>query len=181
MKGSSIITFAIIMSLAFAIIFFISMAAYSYYKNAKESLRQQQARQVAYQLISEIEKIYLVGSKLNSNQTNQSITLLEKNISLPEKIAGSYYYVEAISSSGLWSSIEANETIKEEHSSNKIGIVFDDEKFYFNLPNMPIVFEGKANPGNVKISYKKYMFGDAVKDAIVIGDSDFIIDIDSLE
>ena len=181
MKGATIITFLIILSLSMVLLSFMVFIAYRYFENARINLREQGARQVALVIISEATDIYQKGFKINFLPENNSVVLLESKIDLPEKIAGENYYIEAVYSSGLINYIEFNESLKEKYSKSKISIVFENEKYYFDFPNMPIVFQGRASSKDVNMKYVRYRLGDEIKDAIIIGDQTNVIDVEILK
>ncbi len=180
MKASSMMTFVIITFLGFVFLGFIIFISYKYFSNAEKNLKDQQARQIAFYIISEITSMYQKGLS-TSSPSNQSVILLEKMLNLPEKIAGEQYQIQLISSNGLWSSIKINDTIKEEVYSGKLLIVVGKEKYYFNLPNIPVVLQGKADYETAKLSYKRYKIGDETRDAIILGNYDVIIDLIRLQ
>jgi hypothetical protein len=181
MKGSSFITFIVMASLSFIFFSFIAFVAYKYSENAKISLKEQAARQVAFEIISEVSNIYQQGSKIDMLPTESSVVLLETILDLPEKIADETYYIEAVYSPGLVNYIKINESLKEEHGNSKIAIVFEKEKYYFDLPGIPLVFQGKTSSEEVKVRYVRYRIGEEVRDTIIIGDQPSVIDLNILQ
>ncbi|MEM5776833.1 MAG: hypothetical protein QXJ06_00095 [Candidatus Aenigmatarchaeota archaeon] len=181
MKGNSIITFILIMSLSMFFIVFISLTAYKLSVNFGKNLKDQASRQIALDLIKEIINLYQEGKKITTTPTNQSIELIEKKIKLPEKISGESYYIEAVSSTGIFNFVKINETFSQKYSTNKIGIVFEREKYYFDIPNIPIVIQGKAKPNEFIIKYIRYRFGDEFRDTIILGETTVLIDVEIVQ
>jgi len=181
MKGASLITFIVIISLSFIFLLFITFILYRYSENTKKNLKEQATRQIAFEIISEITNLYEKGSKMDLIPLNNSITLLESKLDLPEKISGEPYYIEAISSPGLLNYIVVNDSLKEEYGKGKIAIVFQNEKYYFDLPIMPIVFQGRTTSEEFKIKYARYRLDNEVKDTIIIGEQKNLIDIEVLQ
>ncbi len=181
MKGMSFLTFVIITSLLFILISVFAIITYRYYENGKKNLKEQAARQVAFEIISEISALYQKASSMDTVPANGSIILLEDVLTLPEKIAGETYYIEAVSSPGLMNYLSVNATLKEWHARNVLLMVFEKEKYYFELPNMPIVFQGRASPEEVKIKYVRYKVGDEIKDAVVLGEQKNLIDVEIIQ
>ncbi|MEM5803566.1 MAG: hypothetical protein QW350_02405 [Candidatus Aenigmatarchaeota archaeon] len=181
MKGNTIITFTIIFFLGLVFLSSIIFISYNYYKKYQDSLRDQAANQLSYKIISEITDMYFIGSKISNIPLNDSMIILEKKIKLPEKIAGETYYIEGISSTGLWNNIKINDTYDEKIFANKIGIIFANKNYYFDLPNMQINLAGKVKAGEIKISYVRYRYGNEIKNIIFFGENDVIIDIEKLE
>jgi len=180
MKGISILTFLIIISLLFVFVSIIGFIIYKYYENTEKSLKEQAARQVAFEIISEISRLYQKASKIEVRPSNSSV-ILEETLALPEKIGGESYRIEAVSSPGLMNYLAVNASLKEWHAKNGLLIVFDREKYYFDLPNMPIVFQGKTTSEEVKIRYVRYRLGEEVKDAVVLGEQNSLIDVEILQ
>ena len=181
MKGFSLTSFIFIVSLSFIFLLFITFILYRYSENTKKNLKEQATRQIAFEIISEITNLYEKGSKMDLIPLNNSITLLESKLDLPEKISGEPYYIEAISSPGLLNYIVVNDSLKEEYGKGKIAIVFQNEKYYFDLPIMPIVFQGRTTSEEFKIKYARYRLDNEVKDTIIIGEQKNLIDIEVLQ
>ncbi|MEM5777128.1 MAG: hypothetical protein QXJ06_01630 [Candidatus Aenigmatarchaeota archaeon] len=181
MKASSILTFTIIFFIEFILLSFIIFISYNYYNKSKNVLIEQSVNQIVYELISNIADIYDIGSKTNNFFVNETMIILEKKINLPEKIAGENYYIEGISNTGIWNYIKINDTYNEEIFGNKIGIIFRDKKYYFDIPNIQANLAGKVKSGKIKITFVKYRYENNFRNAIIFGDFDTIIDIYELQ
>jgi len=193
MKGiSRFVTYAFTILLGFIILSVFSILIFGYYDQVLKSDIKSGLKQIAIQTVTGIIELYGLAEEYETIPENFSLTLISSiDLNYPAQVSGRGYEVELISSPGIWSTVtnvsineENVETIEETSSGSKI-IVKTTQRPYvsyeYDVPNIPINLQGKfRSGGNDILKLVRYNFNGTVEDRIVLGESDIIVGIKSV-
>jgi len=149
-------------------------------------------KQVCIQTLTGIIDLYNIGK--NSDiipENSSSVILSEIELNYPDKISDKNFEVELISSPGIWNTIsnltvdgEDVEIRKKISSGSKIVARITQRPFVeyeYDVPNIPIVLQGKFTPGEDDIlRIVRYNYNGQIQDVIVLGESEIIVRVDSI-
>jgi len=193
MKGiSRLVTYAITIMFGFIIVTVFSTLIYGYYDQILKSNIRASLKQIATQTALSITKLYYLGKESNVIPDNSSsIIISEIDLNYPNKISGKDFEVELVSSPGIWNIITGitingeNVTIKKETTSGAKIITKTTQRpfvsYEYDLPNLPIVLQGKFRSGeNDTLRLVRYNYDGVVYDSIILGESEIIIRITSI-
>jgi len=139
-KSQSSLEFLIIFGMGFIFIILLSSIFFSYSKSASNSLDKEQIDKIGFEITSNIEKIYFLGSgnrvtmKAKFPNGIENFTIKHKNISDPNNL-GQYIQFDYLDIEVL-NDIPKNltDTIHNIYESNQLYIRFNCTKCYQTIP-----------------------------------------------
>jgi len=169
----------------------VSLMVYNFYTNALKAELKDSLKQLAIQVGDSVVKIY-EKSKLSNAQpsNNTNILLDELKLSLPATVSNRNYRIKFISSTPMWVSIK-NITIAGQNVTwtiNPSGAIIQAEtteepKVSIDqyLPNVDVGVQGQCQNGqNGVLKYYRSNINGTIKDIIVLGGANSIIDVTSI-
>jgi hypothetical protein len=167
----------------------ISTIAYNLYMNQLKSEIENNLKQLAIDILNNILKLYETGKNSRySPRLNETAKLAEVDLNLPSKVSGRNYEAFLIAANPLWVQI-SNLTVDEVPpealviTSPGAKIVLRTTEFpkvtvEQEVPNIDVLTQGKIENGlDSKLSYYRCNFNNTIKDYIVLGKQDLIVDI----
>lgn len=194
MKGvSRFVSYAFTILLGFIVLSVFSILIFGYYDQVLKSDIESGLKQIAIQTVNGIIELYGLAEEYETIPENFSLILISSiDLNYPDQVSGRSFEIELISSPGIWSTVtnvsiggEDAETIEETTSGSKI-IVKTTQRPYvsyeYDVPNIPINLQGKfRSGGNDVLKLVRYNFNGTVEDRILLGESDIIVGINSIE
>jgi hypothetical protein len=167
----------------------ISTISYNIYMNQIKSEIENNLKQLAIGISDATLKLYEMGkASFYSPKPNQTAKLVEINLNLPSRVSGRNYEVFLTSASSIWIQI-SNLSLDGTQPATQI-ITTPGAKIILRttqspeitveheIPNLDVLTQGKIENGlNGKLSYYRSNFNNTIKDYIVLGEQDIIIDI----
>jgi len=191
-KGQSEIVDTVIAVLfGVVVLITISATAYNLYNTQLSGEVENNLKQIGVGISNNIMKLYDTGKQSKySPGTNQSAKLSEINLKLPSQVSGRNYEVIFVEANPIWIQI-SNISISGLSPASVITgpgakiilrttqtpkITVEQE-----IPNVDIPIQGKSENGlNSTLAYYRYSLNGAIKDKILIGSYDIIVDIVSV-
>jgi hypothetical protein len=179
----------IVLSLVFLSI--VSLTIYTFYINVLKAEIRDSLRQLAIQIGDNVVKVYETSKLSNAQPSNNTDILLnELKLSLPSSVSNRNYRIKFITPSLIWVSIE-NITVAGLNTTWTLkpsGAIIQaettqDPKVSVDhyLPNIDVDVQGQCENGqNSVLRYYRFNINNTVKDKIVLGEANIIIDITSI-
>ena len=193
MKGlSKFVEYAFIIMFGFIVLSLLTSMIYHYYNRTLERNINTGLKQTALQTSEAILKLYDTGQDVKAEPENASTVIVASmDINYPNKIGGRNFEVDLISSPGIWVQVinltidsEDANIMRETSSGAKILVKTTQEPFLsyeYPLSNIPIEIQGKYTAGsNDTLSYIRYNYNGTENDVILLGDFNFIVDVDTI-
>jgi hypothetical protein len=177
--------FMVLLSVVFLTV--ISILSYSLYTTQLKSEIENNLRQIGTEISKSIIKLYEIGknSKYSPNE-NESAKLAEIELKLPSRISGKNYEIFLVANPILIqiSNISVNEssppyTLTLYGTKVVLRTTQSPEVFVeVDVPNIGAYVQGKSENGlNSSLAYYRYNLNGTIKDIILLGPQDIIIDI----
>jgi hypothetical protein len=177
--------FMVLLSVVFLTV--ISILSYSLYTTQLKSEIENNLRQIGTEISKSIIKLYEIGknSKYSPNE-NESAKLAEIELKLPSRISGKNYEIFLVANPILIqiSNISVNEssppyTLTLYGTKIVLRTTQSPEVFVeVDVPNIGAYVQGKSENGlNSSLAYYRYNLNGTIKDIILLGPQDIIIDI----
>jgi len=177
--------FMVLLSVVFLTV--ISILSYSLYTTQLKSEIENNLRQIGTEISKSIIKLYEIGknSKYSPNE-NGSAKLAEIELKLPSRISGKNYEIFLVANPILIqiSNISVNEssppyTLTLYGTKVVLRTTQSPEVFVeVDVPNIGAYVQGKSENGlNSSLAYYRYNLNGTIKDIILLGPQDIIIDI----
>ena len=193
MKGiSRFITYSFTILLGFIILTVFTTLIYGYYDQVSKSNMRSSLKQICVQTFFGIVNLYNRGMENDLIPDNSTAAVIYKiDLNYPDSISGKEFEVYLISSSEIWNTIK-NITIdgkivniKEEINSGSKIIANTIDKpsvgFEYNLPNMPVIIQGKFSSGdNQTLSLIRYNNNGTIEHVVILGNSDLFIRLNTI-
>jgi len=193
MKGiSRFITYSFTILLGFIILTVFTTLIYGYYDQVSKSNIRSSLKQICVQTFFGIVNLYNRGMENDLIPDNSTAAVIHKiDLNYPDSISGKEFEVYLISSSEIWNTIK-NITIdgkivniKEEINSGSKIIANTIDKpsvsFEYNLPNMPVIIQGKFSSGdNQTLSLIRYNNNGTIEHVVILGNSDLFIRLNTI-
>lgn len=193
MRGvSSFISYALTILFGFVILTFFTSLIYSYYNQVLASNIKTGLKQITAQTTSSIIKLYDLGKESDVSPSNSSsIVISDVDLNYPEKVSGKNFEVELVSTPGIWNLITnftidgKNATIRKEAGSGAKIIAKTTQRpfisYEYDVPNVPVVLQGKFRSGqDDTLRLVRYNYNGSISDMIILGESDIIVGITSV-
>jgi hypothetical protein len=167
----------------------ISSISYNIYMNQLKGEIGNNLNQLAIVISNNILKLYEVGkSSRFSPKPNQTAKLAEIDLNLPPKVSGRNYEVILTSASSIWIqisnlSVDGAQPATQVITSPGAKIILrttqsPEVTVEYEVSNLDVLTQGKIENGlNGKLGYYRSNFNNTIKDYIVLGEQDIIIDI----
>ena len=193
MKGiSRFITYSFTILLGFIILTVFTTLIYGYYDQVSKSNMRSSLKQICVQTFFGIVNLYNRGMENDLIPDNSTAAVIYKiDLNYPDSISGKQFEVYLISSSEIWNTIK-NITIdgkivniKEEINSGSKIIANTIDKpsvsFEYNLPNMPVIIQGKFSSGdNQTLSLIRYNNNGTIEHVVILGNSDLFVRLNTI-
>jgi hypothetical protein len=169
----------------------ISTVAYNLYTRQLEDEITNNLKQMGVEVSNNILRLYDRGKNSKySPGANESVRLAEIDLKLPSQVSGRNYEVILIEANPIWVQI-SNLTIGGASPPSVITVpgakvvlrTTQSPKVTVEheIPNIDVPIQGKSVNGlNSTLAYYRYNSTGGIKDKIVLGDFDIIIDIESV-
>ncbi len=193
MKGlSRFVTYVFTILLGFIILSVFSLLIFGYYDQVLKSDITSGLKQIAIQTVSGIIELYGLAEGYETIPKNFSLIVISSiDLNYPDEVSGRSFEVELVSSPGIWSIItnmtingESVEGKKETTSGSKIIVKTTQGPYVsyeYDVPNVPIVLQGRFRSGESDtLKLIRYNFNGTVEDRIVLGESDILVGITSI-
>ncbi|MEM5869836.1 MAG: hypothetical protein QXR09_01570 [Candidatus Aenigmatarchaeota archaeon] len=167
----------------------ISVMAYNFYTNQLKNEIENNLNQIGMEISSNIIKLYEIGknSKFYPG-VNESVKLAEIDLKLPNQVSGRNYEVILITTNPIWIqisnvSVQGKPAAAPVIKSSGIKIILRTTQSPIieverEIPNVDVSVQGKSENGlNSTLRYFRYNWNGTIRDSIVIGPQDIIIDI----
>lgn len=167
----------------------ISIVAYNLYTNQLRSEIENSLKQVGVEISNNILKLYEIGEKSKySPRVNETAKLAEIDLNLPSQVSGRNYEIFLISSNPIWVQISglaiAGITPEAPIITSPGAIVVlrttqhPEVTIEQEVPNVDVLVQGKVENGlNSKLSYHRGNFNGTMKDYIVLGEEEIIVNL----
>jgi hypothetical protein len=170
----------------------ISIIAYNFYMNQLKSEIENNLKQLGVDISNNILKLYESGKNSKySPKLNETAKLAEVDLNLPSRVSGRNYEAFLIVANPIWVQI-SNLTIGNVPPAASV-ITSPGTKIILRttqspevtveqeVPNVDVLVQGKIENGlNSKLSYFRCNFNNTIKDYIVLGKQDIIININKV-
>jgi len=170
----------------------ISIIAYNFYMNQLKSEIENNLKQLGVDILNNILKLYESGKNSKySPKLNETAKLAEVDLNLPSRVSGRNYEAFLIVANPIWVQI-SNLTIGNVPPAASV-ITSPGTKIILRttqspevtveqeVPNVDVLVQGKIENGlNSKLSYFRCNFNNTIKDYIVLGKQDIIININKV-
>ena len=170
----------------------ISIIAYNFYMNQLKSEIENSLKQLGVDISNNILKLYESGKNSKySPKLNETAKLAEVDLNLPSRVSGRNYEAFLIVANPIWVQI-SNLTIGNVPPAASV-ITSPGTKIILRttqspevtveqeVPNVDVLVQGKIENGlNSKLSYFRCNFNNTIKDYIVLGKQDIIININKV-
>jgi hypothetical protein len=167
----------------------ISILSYSLYTSQLKSEIENNLRQIGMEISNSILKLYEIGknSKYSPNE-NESAKLAEIELKLPSHVSGRNYEVLLVATNPIFVQI-SNISINESSPASSTITVYGTKIILrttqspevlvdIDVPNIDVYVQGKSENGlNSSLAYYRYNLNGTIKDNILLGSQDIIIDI----
>lgn len=181
------------LTILLSVLVMISVIAivYTFYINVLKNEIRESLKQIALQTSESIIKIYQTAKIVKAQPSNQtSILINEIELNLPTDVSKRNYEVILINPNPLWLNIRnftidgENVSIIVETSGPKVIVQTTQDpiiKVEHSLPNIDINLQGKIENGkDSKLRYYRHNINGTIKDSVVLGEADILIDITSM-
>jgi len=169
----------------------ITALAYNLYSTQLKNEIENNLKQIAVDISNNILRLYDMGKNSKySPSTNEIAKLVDIDLKLPSQVSGRNYEVILIGANLLWTSI-SNITI--DGSATVSVITSPGAKIILRttqspvitveheIPNIDISVQGRSENGlNTTLAFYRYNSDGSIKNKIVLGAYDIIIDITSV-
>jgi hypothetical protein len=191
-KGQSEIVDTVIAVLfGVVVLIAISATAYNLYNTQLSGEVENNLKQIGVDISNNIMRLYDTGKQSKySPGTNQSAKLSEINLKLLSQVSGRNYEVIFVEANPIWIQIS---NISISGSSPASVITVPGAKIILRttqtpkitveqeVPNIDIPIQGKSENGlNSTLAYYRYNLNGVIKDKILLGSYDIIVDIVSV-
>jgi len=169
-----------------------SSLIYDYYNQIMKSNIESGLKQICIQTFIGIVNLYNQGMKNDFIPENSSSVVISQiSLNYPDSVSGKNFEVYLMSSSGIWNTVKnvtidgKTVNIKQEINSGAKIIAKTIEKPYvsyeYDLPNIPIILQGKFRSGdNDTLSLVRYNDNGTIEDRVILGNSDILVGIKSI-
>jgi hypothetical protein len=189
MKGgqAEIIGNVFMVFLGVAFLTLISILSYTLYTNQIRVEVENNLKQIGIGISNNVLKLYEIGK--NSKYypgINESKKIAEIDLKLPPKVSGRNYEIFLITTNPIWIQI-SNMSIDNSSISSVISYGTKillrttqppEVTVEVDVPNIDVYVQGKSENGlDGSLSYYRYNINGSIKDNIILGKQDIIIDI----
>ncbi len=193
MKGEShFVEYTLVILLSVVMIVGVTLLAFSFYRSISDSEIKQELRQISAQVSDNVVKLYDVAKSSRASPGNYTSMLIsEVNLNLPDKVSNNNYEIFLVSASQLTPLISLVtidgtnvSTIISNSNARVVGRTNGDPEVEveYDIPNIDVSVQGKARNGqNTTLRYYKYNINGTIRDMIVLGSLDILINIGSVE
>jgi len=169
----------------------ITAVAYNLYSTQLKNEIENNLKQIAVDVSNNILRLYETGKNSQySPGINESVKLVDVDLKLPSQVSGKNYEIILTEANPLWTHV-SNITIDGSAAVSVITspgakiilrttqspvITVEQE-----VPNIDVPVQGRSENGlNTTLAYYRYNPDGNIKNKIVLGESDIIIDITSV-
>jgi hypothetical protein len=182
-----------IFTIFFSIIFLsaILILSYSIYTNQLKIEIENNLRQIGMGISENILKLYEVGKNSDSYpDENESVKIAEIDLKLPSKVSGRNYEI-LVTTTPIF--IQISNVSVDGSPAIALGVSLHNQKILLrttqspevsvevDIPNIDVPVQGKCENGlNGLLSYYRQNFDGTLKDIILLGRQDIIIDVNEV-